>query len=115
MHVYIELSNSDSVPLTHDDIATLICSNADSYLLENCAEIGFFQVGSINNYKDTDGYVLQFKMRDDVITGKVNENMVRRWLMPTPEASQESLQRDTQKCIQCYGSNVLKTTIHDLI
>lgn len=56
VHIYIELSNSEDVPLTHDDIATLICGNANTFHKEDCAEIIFFQVGTINNYSDTDGH-----------------------------------------------------------
>ncbi|XP_045186732.2 uncharacterized protein LOC123544733 [Mercenaria mercenaria] len=103
IHVYVETTQASASDL--QDISMLINSFILNKHTENCAEILFFEKGTFKHYEQQNGDFMRFQMRDNVVCGRMNENVVYKWISCDYE---EISARNNEKCSKCYGTDLLK-------
>jgi hypothetical protein len=77
IHAYIELS--DDCADSFSDITTIISHFLEKRHKEVFCEIVFFRCGSLNQYNNFEGGLSRFGIRDDFLTGKLQDQVLHVW------------------------------------
>ncbi|KAH3851808.1 hypothetical protein DPMN_094294 [Dreissena polymorpha] len=100
LHVYADISEDSQASIP--DIKTIISSHVKTNHKETCSEFVVFS-GSIKKYKDSSGEYMRFKLRDDFLSGRLNESVLYHW--KSYDCDTDSIFEDTDETCQCcYGT-----------
>ena len=100
LHVYVDIKEGNEASIT--DVKTLIYSFVKKNHKETCAEFVFFS-GKLQMYSNTSGKCLRFKLRDDFLSGKLNDYVLYHWQSYESDNDCDFEDMD-ERCVHCYGT-----------